>query len=468
MSPSASRSLIVLCVLLVHTVPALAIRVQGYARDAFSRLPMQGVVVVINVEGVRMEQCSTRMDGFYRFEVPAGRKCRVRFERNDRLPRHVIIDTREVPREWVDALELELDMRLFPSMAGLDSILLNAPAGTARWDAVAETIAWDTATSGPILDRWNTLLALYAEDHPEVRPSATQRLALKGFELVRGYGAILSFVFCGLLYIASRALLDRMSRVARIVMLLILSGGAVWLVVELAHDAGPLRYLAFVALVTGVVAVFNVVVEIRVGGRIKASVEEVVFEEKEDLTCEARHELIEESSNYRWKGFMPLSVFFVALFTCIFEGRRGLENTLDVWPLVGRGAAVGLAAALAITWVRMPALVRRLPRILLIGGGAWWLIMPLFGVAAASFVNRNYAMAEETCHTWPVVELTRTRRRLNVYVSWAGERERLEMPRVIKEQLTTLDSLRCCSRKGFFGFDHVVRVEPVIAPDDRR
>ena len=67
-----------------------------------------------------------------------------------------------------------------------------------------------------------------------------------------------------------------------------------------------------------------------------------------------------------------------------------------------------------------------------------------------------------------MVDVTWTRRNVNVYVSRDGERERIEMPRTLKEQLTTMDSLHCCSRTGLFGFDHVETVELVITPDDRR
>ena len=48
------------------------------------------------------------------------------------------------------------------------------------------------------------------------------------------------------------------------------------------------------------------------------------------------------------------------------------------------------------------------------------------------------------------------------------ERERLEMPTEVKEQLTTMDSLRCCTRTGLLGFEHVHRVEPVLMPEVQR
>jgi hypothetical protein len=90
------------------------------------------------------------------------------------------------------------------------------------------------------------------------------------------------------------------------------------------------------------------------------------------------------------------------------------------------------------------------------------------GVAAASFLNRSFLEGQEQCQVWPVEEVTRSRRKINVRVSWAGERERLELPRALKEQLTTLDSLRCCTRMGLLGHPFVVRVEPILTGDHPR
>jgi hypothetical protein len=191
-----------------------------------------------------------------------------------------------------------------------------------------------------------------------------------------------------------------------------------------------------------------------------------VLEEEVDLLHE--DEVIEERPKAGWKDHLPLVVFFAALFSCIFEWRWGLENTLKVWSLVRMGTAVGLVAALVIAWSRTPAVVRWSPRMLLVGGGLWWGTLTLFGITAASFVNRSFPQTEERCHTWQVVDLNWSRRSLNVYVSWDGERERLEMPIEVKEQLTTMDSLRCCTRMGLLGFEHVHRVEAVPIPAVQR
>jgi len=464
---------------------AHAIRVQGIVRDAFTRLPMHGVVLVLESDGVRTEQRTTRIDGFYRFEVPVGRRYLIRFEREGQVARHVVFDTRAVPREWVDALEAELDMRLFPPLDGMDSALVNAPAGTALWDPVGETMIWDTATSGPLVEQWNALLDVHAGRHPEVRPTAIQRWVVKGFELARGYGGVLAFLLLGLVYIVSRALLARIGRTSRLVLLVLVLIGSGWLLIDLGHDAGPLRYLAFVALVTGVGAAFHLVMEVWVGGLIQAVDEDVTLdtvddgpEDEVDPTAtedelegdpdEEADAQVPERRTPRWKAWLPLLVFFGAQAALIGEWRWGLENTLDVWPLVGAAAGVGLLIAGLIAWSRTPKELRRYPRLLVLSGGIWWVALPLFLIAASSYINRSFPQAEERCRTLPVVDLSWSRRSLNVYVSWDGERERIEMPRTIKEQLTTMDSLRCCTRTGLLGFEHVYRMEPVLMPEVQR
>ena len=160
--------------------------------------------------------------------------------------------------------------------------------------------------------------------------------------------------------------------------------------------------------------------------------------------------------------------FFAAVFALMFEGRYGLENTLDVWSLAGKGAVVGLVAAAVVAWSRAPKVLRAYPRLMVWSGGVWWFALPMLGVASASLLNRWTMEPVEQCQVWPVEEVTHSRRGINVRVSWAGERERLEMPRAIKEQVTTLDSLRCCTRMGLLGHPFVVRVEPVLTGDHPR
>ncbi len=77
------------------------------------------------------EVCTTRIDGFYRFDIRAGQEARIRFEQSGRVTRQVVIDARAVPRKWNDEIQMNTDMRLFPTLEGLDSALLHAPAGMA-------------------------------------------------------------------------------------------------------------------------------------------------------------------------------------------------------------------------------------------------------------------------------------------------------------------------------------------------
>jgi hypothetical protein len=254
--------------------------------------------------------------------------------------------------------------------------------------------------------------------------------------------------------------------------------GAVYLVFELRSAAGPLRFVAFMALVIGVMAVVALAQVFLLQGIDGASSDtpedgylleqDVVDEEEpeEEVTgSSGTVDIAPERSRITWPKLNMLA-FFGALFLFMFEGRRGMENTLDALSLAGLGAVSGLLLALVLAWWRTPHVLRSYSRIVLRNGGVFWVVLPLICMATLSFVNRTFPQREERCRTWAVVDISRGRN-MNVSVSWDGEPERLEMPRSIKEQLTTLDSLRCCVRTGLLGYDHVYSIEPVIADDLR-
>ena len=120
---------------------AQAIRVEGIVREATTRMPMRGAVVRMERTGLPVEVCTTRIDGHYRFELKAGQRGVISFACKDRLTRRLVFDASAVPREWTDALAANVDVRLFPPMAGVDPALLNAPIGMASpktpWGKVA-------------------------------------------------------------------------------------------------------------------------------------------------------------------------------------------------------------------------------------------------------------------------------------------------------------------------------------------
>ncbi|HRO98609.1 MAG TPA: hypothetical protein PLN54_04185, partial [Flavobacteriales bacterium] len=242
--------------------------------------------------------------------------------------------------------------------------------------------------------------------------------------------------------------------------------GSIALVVDLASAAGPLRFLAFFGVMSGLLSAGLLLADLLVGRTALES--SSAMEEGLDDGMDLLDEDLGPTSGSRRATWWPMVVFFAAVFALMFEGIHGLENTLDVWSLAGKGAVAGLGAAAGAAWYPSPKVLRAQPRLLVWSGGVWWFALPLVGIASASFLNRSFAEPVEQCQVWPVEEVTHSRRNINVHVSWAGERERLEMPRAIKEQLTTLDSLRCCTRAGLLGHPFVVRVEPVLTRDHPR
>jgi hypothetical protein len=463
--------------MLVLAADAHAIRIRGIVRDASSRLPLRGATVTLEGERV-MDVCVTHIDGFYRFDIRAGQEVRIRFERSGRVTRHVVIDVRAVPREWNDELDMSTDMRLFPSMCGLDSAMLVAPAGIAKWDGAEENMVWDEQRSAPLVQRWNKLLERHLAAHPEERPSPWQRRLSKAYDLANEWALVSVAVLLLCIHLAMKQVPRQWNRTVRVLLFLAVLACAVFLVLELRSAAGPLRYVAFMALVTGAMAVFRLVEIYLLSGVEGTSSDtpehgylleqgEVIEEVPEDVAEETAGagDITPGRSRNRW-GKLNMLAFFAAIILLITEGRRGLENTLDAGSLAGLGAGVGLVAAVLLAWVRTPPFMRSYRRVVLRNGGVFWVVLPVLCMAALSFLNRTFPQGGERCRTWAVVDISRSRN-INVTVSWDGERERLEMPRAIKEQLTTLDSLHCCTRKGLLGFDHVYSFTPVLTDDPR-
>lgn len=465
--------ILLLCMLPGLAGPVLAVRVQGIVRDAITRLPVQGTVVRLERKDARTASYVTRVDGHYRFEVRAGERAVIRFEHPDRLMRHVVFDATDVPREWNDALEANMDMRLFPEMAGGDSLMLHAPAGICSWDPTEENMAWDMERSAPLTERWNALLEEYLVEHPEKRPTALQRWGLTLFDLCVEWALYLSFALIWIIYLVTQQVLRRSGRTVRIVLLVAQLSLAVWLMLELGSDAGPLRFMAFLGLMIGLMALGLLISEVLLGGGLSqewdgAYKDQVDTQEYADADEGISMDEPVDARRNRRGGWTPMALFFLALLLFVFEGRNGLENTLEVWGLVAEGAVLGLVSALVVAWLRTPEVARKYPRLMLWSGGVWWFVLPLLCVAGASFLNRSFLHGAESCTTWPVEEVTHSRGSMSIRVAWDGERERLEMPRAIKEQLTTMDSLRCCTRTGLLGRDFVFHIEAVLDTADRR
>ncbi len=463
---AALRTVLLIGVLLFG-LEAVAIRVEGFVRDGFTRLPLRGAVVILERANAAPMRAVTRIDGHYRFELRAGERAVIRFTAEGQVPRYVVFDASEVPREWTDVLEARMDMRLYPHMEGLDSTLVASPAGTCAWSEAEENMVWDMDHAAPLIEGWQAAAEAHLVDHPQQRPTDVQRWMVTAFDKIVDWALFVSFALIALVYHLLNWAVGRLGRNLRLLLLLAVLAGSIALVVDLASAAGPLRFLAFFGLMSGLLSGVLLLADLLVGRTALESSSGM------DEELGAEDDLMEEdpgpSSRSRRAAWWPMVVFFVAVFALMFEGLHGLENTLNVWSLVGKGAAVGLLGAAVVAWSRSPKVLRAHPRLMVWSGGIWWFALPMLGVASASFLNRSFAEPMELCQVWPVEEVTHSRRNgINVRVSWAGERERLEMPRAIKEQLTTLDSLRCCTRTGRLGHPFVVRVEPVLTRDHPR
>ncbi len=480
MSPPL-RTLLLLLVLALSR-EAMAIRVEGIVRDAFTRWPMAKALVVVSDSTGHTHQRITRIDGYYRFELRNGRRYVIRFSAEGCVTRHVILDARTVPSRQVDHITAELDMRLFPPLEGMDPAWVGEPMGESAWSTEAENVVWDTLRSGPQIARWNALLEAHLVAHPEQRPSRMEVWLAKAFDLVREWGLFISLTLALLLHgVVVRVLRVTGKGAGRAVLAGVLVVG-VWLVLDLRHETGPLRAVALIGLLMAVWAAFQLVfrewtrgsddlVVVEADDDADAHDEPDHVDEEEPGAAEGSPvvspETMEGGRRARIMYWVRMAIFFAALMTFMSEGRNGLENTRGAWAFTLTWATIGLMAALTLAWLRTLSDKWRNHRSFLSAGGMWWVVLPLVAVTVASYMNRSFPQGHERCTTWNVEDVSWSRRSINVYVSWAGERRRLEMPRAVKEQLTTVDSLRCCVRKGLLGHDHVFRIDPVITADPR-
>ncbi|MBL8002541.1 MAG: carboxypeptidase regulatory-like domain-containing protein [Flavobacteriales bacterium] len=470
--------------LLVYASTCEAVEVAGFVRDGITGLPLRGAIVTLEGAGTASKQQVTRIDGFYSFDVRAGQRVVIRFAADGRNGRYVVFDAMAVPREWNDALVNELHIRLFPPMEGVDSAILAAPAASFAWNEEKEAVLWDTAGADALAERWKAIAEDHLARHPEDRPTTVERCTAEVFDRIaeeRSHAnkwlVAAAFALAWALYVLLDRLVRKLAMRARLAVLAAFLAGSIALIIDLASVAGPLRFLAFFGLLAALVSGGRLALGLLLGtdGRTDPDVgaelhdmevamhEEDMQEEEEDVATDAVDHASRPDARARLHAWVPLGVALLAGSALVAEWSVGLENTLRVWRLVGGGVLLGLAIAALVARGRTPAMLRTRPQVLFWNGGVWWFALPLLCVAAASFVNRSLPQGEEHCDVWPVVEVWDGRKGIQVRVEVDGERERLEMDRAIKEQLTTLDSLRCCHRRGALGLDFVERIEPVIA-----
>lgn len=466
---------------------AQAIDVKGTVNDAVTGLPLRHVQVRLEREGLKEERYTTRIDGFYRFDVKAGQRAVIRFERGDLLPRHVVFDASKVPHDETDQLVAEVNMRLFPPMRGADSALIDAPAGTAQWSEAEDNMAWDVERSAVLTARWDEALADHLRSHPEVRPSALLRAGAWCVDQVLKVPFLVFVAIAWALYWALTRILRRCMRRVRLAALLVLFIASAWCVRGLWREGGLLRFLALIGVFGCIWSAIRFMVELSFG-RYMMSSGEVEEGDEDDDQLEGEliehdtagdlapapsftEEVVERTWKQRFVKWLAENwiklLLGASLIAFPLELKWGLGNTLHVWGLVRSGATVGLVIALGIArkWLARPFSEHLLvwSFVLLMLG----IPFSLLGIAGASCLNRNVLSASEACYIWPVVDVA-AKPNKQVWVLINGEEERLELDATVKKPITSLDSLRCCVRRGLLGFDYVVHVEPVFTSVDPR
>ncbi len=121
------------------------IRLQGKVTEYYSGDAMRGALVRVLRAGEDMGQKITRGDGRYAFQLERGWKYEVWFSKKNMVTKHVVIDTRDVPAyPDVPFYEMDLQLTLFPWIAGVDLEAFNEPVGMAMYKPSVRNMSWET------------------------------------------------------------------------------------------------------------------------------------------------------------------------------------------------------------------------------------------------------------------------------------------------------------------------------------
>ncbi|MEO5586031.1 MAG: hypothetical protein ABIQ75_11285, partial [Flavobacteriales bacterium] len=381
-------------------------------------------------------------------------------------------DTQGIPRDQIDLIGMELNMHLFPPVDGMDSTLVNAAVGEARWDSITNELAWDMDVSAPLTARWDALLADHLDKHPELRPTPTQRaerwLFEQGTRYARGFGLLVIFALYKLLsWLLRRRRQATRSWVVGFALICTVALAVLW------SAGGPLLsiriYSILLALLLAVWLIWEFIYPVADPDLVPPAIEggeefDGLGAMDEDIaTDEEIGDLAEPpyvvSSKRRDRIYAFL--FFGGVLALMSE-LDDMYNTLDAGKglmIMAIGSLFSVSLYMYMTTPRsMPSYFRyRLGRSI-----SWAFIVFTFGSALASGINRTFSLGREKCDVWPVVDVMEG----GAFVHMEDGTKRLDVPNKMSRSLTSLDSLRCCHRTGLLGYEHIFSIEPIITTED--
>lgn len=152
------RHLVGLCALHLSMCAACAqdLRIYGAVREHEANMPLPGALVRVSVGDRPLVTMQCDSSGRYEVLLDVGRTYAITYEASGRVSKNVRIDLTRTPKDD-GGYGMNVDVRLFEPMPGVDVAFLQEPIGLAAYDSTAQNVVWDMDYTAPRMQRLNAL-----------------------------------------------------------------------------------------------------------------------------------------------------------------------------------------------------------------------------------------------------------------------------------------------------------------------
>lgn len=107
------------------------------------RKKLKNTQVVLYKDSKKIDSTNL-VNGIYKLKLDTGFVYKVKFEKPKYVSKHIILNTKDAPKNAKKTTKLKIDIGLFHSKENLDvEFLKTEPIGYARYDFVNEKMEWD-------------------------------------------------------------------------------------------------------------------------------------------------------------------------------------------------------------------------------------------------------------------------------------------------------------------------------------
>ncbi len=138
------------------------LNIHGVVSDAITSSKINGVKVVVNMDGSQHNSFTTRANGKYEFYLDVGHRYELLFSKDGYVTRSIVIDSRNVPPEVLGAgIIMPTDMSMYAiteAMANADLSVFNKPIGKSAYDPSQSDLVWDFTYTNTVKNEINAFM----------------------------------------------------------------------------------------------------------------------------------------------------------------------------------------------------------------------------------------------------------------------------------------------------------------------